>query len=100
MVDTRRHSTAKEFNQLAAQLRNIEEHPRNIAARASEALTPSAGHGVVFQIDANNRNRARRLPHGTDRIGIRRKNDAAFKSNKLTSEFVSPVHSTVKARLY
>ena len=71
-----------------------------VAPRPCETLDPAARHGIAFQVDAYDRDRARCTHHGTDRIWGCSQNDAAFEGNKLAGEFVNPVeHAAVKSCL-
>jgi hypothetical protein len=46
---------------LAAQLWQIEEHPRDIATRLRQAPHESHGQGITLEVDGNDRNAAGRL---------------------------------------
>src|SRR5690349_5275216 len=73
----RRHGFPEKLDLFTSQLRKIEEHSGKISSGASDVLNPSIRHGIVFKVDANDRDSGRGLHSGPDRIRVARKNDAA-----------------------
>src|SRR5262245_53229652 len=76
----------KKLNLLATKLGKIEENSRQVAAGVGEAHGPSAGHGITFQVDPDDRDRARRFHRSLDRIWSGGENHIALESNQFFGE--------------
>jgi len=76
----------EELELLAAHLRNVEDKPREIAARARQARRPSLGHRIRLEIHADDGNRLGRLGRGLDRGRIAREDDVDASGNELGDE--------------
>src|SRR5947209_4864166 len=66
----RRHGFPEKLDLFTSQLRKIEEHSSNISSGPSDVLDPSVRHGIVFKVDANDRDRGRGFHRGPDRIWV------------------------------
>jgi hypothetical protein len=62
-----------------------------MTSRSCETPDPPVRHGIAFEVEADDRDRARRLHDGPDRIWVCSENDAALQGNKLAAEFINPV---------
>src|SRR5262249_15207865 len=76
----------KKLNLLATKLGKIEENSRQVAAGVGEARGPSAGHGITFQVDPDDRDRARRFHRSLDRVWSGGENDIALESDQFVGE--------------
>src|SRR5713101_3790221 len=76
----------EELELLAAHLRNVEDKPREIAARARQARRPSLGHRIRLKIHADDGNRLGRLGRGLDRGRSAREDDVDAGGNELGGE--------------
>src|SRR6266540_7113293 len=64
----RRHGFFEKFNLFATKLRQIEKQSRKVTARTAKTLSPPARHGIAFQVDSDDRDRARCSHCGLERI--------------------------------
>src|SRR5262249_24246932 len=76
----------KKLNLLATKLGKIEENSRQVAAGVGEARGPSAGHRITFQVDPDDRDRARRFHRSLDRVWSGGENDIALESDQFVGE--------------
>jgi hypothetical protein len=83
-----RHRLHQQLDLLAPELGNIQEESREIASRASNAVDEPASYRIGFEIDADDRNRLRRLRHCLDRIRVAGEDDAALEADELASDLV------------
>jgi hypothetical protein len=82
-----RYCLHQQLDLLASQFRDIQKESGKIAPWSSNALHKPARHGIGFQIDAHNRNRARRLQRGPDTIWVADTYPASRSPWKNASEF-------------
>ncbi len=83
----RRDGFLDEFNLFAARLRKIEEQSGKVAAGVAETPGPSACHRIAFQVDPDDRDRARRIHRSLNRIWSGSEDDIALESDQLVGEF-------------
>src|SRR5262249_3207911 len=76
----------KKLNLLATKLGKIEENSRQVTAGVGEARGPSAGHGITFQVDPDDRDRARRFHRSLDRVWSGGENDIPLEGGQFVGE--------------
>src|SRR6516225_8034551 len=80
-------SFLEELDLLTTKLGKIEEQSRKVAAGVAETPSPSTCHGIAFQVDPDDRDRARRLRHSLDCIRTASEDDIALQSNQVVGKF-------------
>jgi hypothetical protein len=77
---------AGKFEPFPDQLRQVQEHPRNIAAGTRQACDPTGLYGVAFQVDCNQGDVARCIRDSPDGAGARCKDDIDLQPHQFGGE--------------
>src|SRR5215469_11990098 len=91
----RRYDVLEKLNLFATKFGDIQKESREVASRARQAVDPSVRHGIAFQVDPDDRDRAGGFHYGSNRIWTSDEDNAAFEGNKLTGEFVNSFERVV-----
>src|SRR5215216_1190064 len=92
----RRHGFFEEFDLFAAEFRKIEEQSRKVAARTAKTLRPPARDGIAFQVDSDDRGRARRPHYSLERVSRGGDDDVALEIDQFLGEIGKSVERRFK----
>jgi hypothetical protein len=93
----RRHRLHQQLDLLAPELGNIQEESGEVASGMSNAVDEPARHRIGFEINADDRDRLRRLRYRLDRIRVACEDDAAIEGDELANDLVElPERGSVK----